>query len=112
MNAEGLGDGGAGDIRVQNGAVMAPALHLGSHQTGDQGLAHAALAADNGNNLLHAGRRIQLFAEAFGASFGAVFAAAGTIMGAFAHYTISLPFLSFCKNAVFIVSNGSIIYEM
>ena len=97
MDAEGLGDGGAGDIRVQNGAVVAPALHFGGHQAGDKGLAHTALAADHGNDLFHAGLRVQCFAEALRVSFGAVFAAGGTIMGAFAHYSISLPFLSFCQ---------------
>ena len=40
MDAESLGDGGAGDIGVQNTHLIAPAAHGDSQLAGDHGLAY------------------------------------------------------------------------
>ena len=83
VDAEGLGDGGAGDVGIQNGGLMAPQLGLGSQQGGDQGLAHTALAADNGVYVLDGSALGQRRPQVLGILAGsAVFAAGGTIVGA------------------------------
>ena len=92
MDAEGLRDGGAGNVRVQDGAVVAAALHLGRHQGGDQGLAHAALAADDRDDLFDARALAQVLPEALRGALGAIFAACGAIVCTFAH-VLFLPFL-------------------
>ena len=97
MDAEGLGDGGAGDVRVQHGAVVAPALHLGGQQAGDQALAHAALAADHGDDLVDLGIGVELLAEALGLrAGGAVLPAGGAIVCALAHEKTSFLKNVFC----------------
>ena len=60
VDAEGLGDGGAGDVRVQNAGGMAPAAHGHRQLAGDHGLADAALAGDDAEDLAHPGVRVQL----------------------------------------------------
>ena len=55
MDAEGLGDGGAGDISVQNTDLIAPAAHGNSQLAGDHGLAYAALTGYDTIDLAHMG---------------------------------------------------------
>ena len=83
VNAEGLGNGGAGDIGVQNSGVVAAQLGLGSQQGGHQRLAHAALAADNGINVLDGSTLSQRGDQILRLGAGStVLAAGGTVMGA------------------------------
>jgi hypothetical protein len=65
--------------------VSAP-LHLGGKKGGDEARADAALAADNGDHLLHAGSGVQGFQKAFRLPLGAVGTAARAIMTAFTHF--------------------------
>lgn len=51
--AKDFGDGRAGDVRVQNGALPSPPGHARGQQGRDQGLAHAALAAHDRHHLAH-----------------------------------------------------------
>ena len=51
VDAEALGDGGAGDVGVQNGGAVAPALHGDGQLAGDHGFADAALAGDDAVDL-------------------------------------------------------------
>ena len=69
-DAEGRGDGGTGDVRVQHGAVVAPALHLGGQQARHQGLAHAALAGDHGDHLADIAALVGRFKKALRRSAG------------------------------------------
>ena len=55
MDAESLGDGGAGDIGVQNTDLIAPAAHGNSQLAGDHGLAYAALTGYDTIDLAHMG---------------------------------------------------------
>ena len=55
MDAEGLGDGGAGDISVQNTDLIATAAHGNSQLAGDHGLAYAALTGYDTIDLAHMG---------------------------------------------------------
>ena len=51
-DAEGLRDGGAGDVGVQDANLVAALVHFAGKQAGDQGLADAALAGDNADDVL------------------------------------------------------------
>ena len=55
MDAEGLGDGGAGDISVQNTDLIATAAHGNSQLAGDHGLAYTALTGYDTIDLAHMG---------------------------------------------------------
>ena len=55
MDAEGLGDRGAGDIGIQNTDLIAPAAHGNSQLAGDHGLAYAALTGYDTIDLAHMG---------------------------------------------------------
>src|SRR5699024_9613666 len=91
VDAEGTGDGGAGDIGVQNAHLLAPGGHGGGQRAGDGGLAHAALAADHGNHLFDVGVGIAGLTEVVGLlTLAAVGAAAGAVVGTFTHGNISL----------------------
>lgn len=73
-------------------APVAAALHLAGEQAGDEALAYAALAADNGNDAADGSALVQGLEKALLAAL-AVFAAGGAVVIAiFAHY-----FYLFCK---------------
>ena len=72
MNAEGLRNRWARDVRIQHGAAVAAALHLRSKKTGDEALADAALAAHHGNDLFYAGIGVQFFQKALRLTLRAV----------------------------------------
>ena len=53
MNTEGLGDGRAGDIGIQNAGLIATALHGDGQLAGDHRLANAALTGNDAVDLTH-----------------------------------------------------------
>ena len=79
VDIEGGGDGGAGNIGVQNTHLLAPARHGHGQTGGDSALAHAALAADYGDDLLYVGIGVGRGPQVPGAAAGS---AAGTIVAA------------------------------
>ena len=84
--AEDLGNRGAGDVRVQDSDLEAPAAHDDSQLAGDHGLADAALAGHHAVDLAHAGIGVVLFQKRLGLlAFGTAFAAGGAVVGTFAH---------------------------
>ena len=103
MDAEGLGDGGAGDVGVQHGGTAAPALHSDGQLAGDHGLAHAALAGDHAVDLAHAAARMEglLFKYVDFLALAATFAAGAAIMCAFAHNDNS--FTAFSNSVLYII---------
>ena len=74
-DAEGLREGGAGDVCVENGRIVAAALHLGGEQASDKGFADATLAAHNADYLLDAGTLVKCLAEGLRAALTAALAA-------------------------------------
>ena len=90
VDAEGFGDGGTGDIRIKHSRLISAALHLACKQPCDKALANAALAADNGNDLFNACRRVELCAKILLLAFAAVFLTGRTIVCTFAHFEILL----------------------
>ena len=74
-DTEGLRDGWAGDVRIENSRVVAAALHLGGEQARDEGLADAALAAHNADDLLDAGALVKRLAEGLRTALAAALAA-------------------------------------
>ena len=90
VDAEGLGDGGAGDVGVQDAHLMAPAAHGDRQLAGDHGLAHAALAGHDAVHLADVGVRVVLLQKGLGLlPFAAALAAGGAVMGTLAHCSIS-----------------------
>ena len=84
MDAKGLGDGGAGDVGVQNANSAARTAGQDRKLAGDHGLANAALAGDDAVDLAHPGGGIVLLQKGLGlGAFTAAFAAGAAIMGAF-----------------------------
>ena len=55
-HAEHLGDGRAGNVGVQNAHLVPGARQLNCQRARDQRLAHAALAGQNGDDVLHLGQ--------------------------------------------------------
>ena len=51
-HAEHLGNGGAGDIGVEDAHLVTRALELCGKATADERLAHASLAGQNGDDVL------------------------------------------------------------
>ena len=88
MQAKRLGDGGAGHIRIEDADAFAAAACLYRKRGRYEGFAHAALAAHNGDDVLHVGLRIAALLHALrrGAR-GTVRTAARAVMAAclFAH---------------------------
>jgi len=84
VNAKGLGNGGAGDVGVQDGGGVAPAVQQHRHHAGDHGLADAALAADDADDLLDAAHGVGGLQKTLGGlgSLSAVLAAGPAIVGA------------------------------
>ena len=80
---EHAGDGGTGDIRVQDGGGEAPLLHRAGQQGGDQGFAHAALAADHADDPLDGGFFVAGYLKAF--LLAILFAGAAVVIAVFTH---------------------------
>ena len=91
VDTEGLGDGGAGDVSVQHGHIVAPALHGNGQLAGDHGLADAALAGHHAVNLADPAALPQgLDLEGAAAlALRAAFTAAAAIVGTIAHNQFS-----------------------
>ena len=91
VDTEGLGDGGAGDVGVQNGHIVAPALHGDGQLAGDHGLADAALAGHHAVDLTYAAAGAEgLFLKyVYFLALAAAFAAGAAIVGAIAHNRFS-----------------------
>ena len=87
MDTEGLGDGGAGDVGVENGGFKAAALHGNSQHRGDKAFAYAAFAADNADDLFDIAHLIHGRKKALRILAGRTFlAAAGAVVRTiFAH---------------------------
>ena len=91
MDAEGLRDGRAGDVRVEHGGLMAAALHFAGEQAGDEGLSDAALAGNDCDDLIDSGPCAQRLEQGLRLALGAAFAAGRAIVGAiFAHVESSV----------------------
>ncbi len=91
VDAESLGDRGAGDVRVQDAGLVA--LPPGQHRklTGDHGLADAALAGDDAEDFAYPGVGVVGLAQVLGrGALGAGFAAGAAIVGAFCHCFVLL----------------------
>ena len=98
IDAEGLRDGRAGDVGIQNGHLVAALVHLGGEQAGDEGLAHAALAGHDADHMLDVGALVGRQggrAGLGGAVAAAGDAAAGALVRAF-----------FCHDSFFLFSSG------
>ena len=80
MDAEGLGDGGAGDVRVQDAHPVAHPGHGDRQLGGDHALAHAALAADHADDVADHGMGVAGLVQVLG--LAAAVAAGGAVMGA------------------------------
>ena len=91
MDAEGLGDGGAGDVRVQNGGAIALPPQRHRQLAGDHGLAYAALAGHHAVDPTYAAAGAEgLFLKyVYFLALAAAFAAGAAIMGAIAHNRFS-----------------------
>ena len=84
VDAEGGGDGGAGDVGVQHGHLLAHAAHGHRQGGGHQALAHAALAADHGDDLSDVGQAVGGDVEVLGRStLPAALTAGGAVVGTF-----------------------------
>lgn len=66
MDAEGLGDGGTGDVGIQNADLMAPAAHGDRQLAGDHGLSDAALAGHDAEHLTDVGFGMVLLQQGLG----------------------------------------------
>ena len=80
VDAEGLGDGGAGDVGVQDADAVAHPGHGDRQLAGDHALAHAALAADHADDVADDGMGIAGLVKIL--RLAAVVAAAAAVMGA------------------------------
>ena len=86
VDAEGLGDGGAGDVRVQDAHLMPGAAGQDRQLAGDHGFADAALAGYDAVDLAYAGGGVVGFQEGLGfGAFPAALAAGAAVVGAFCH---------------------------
>ena len=91
VDTEGAGNGGTGDVRVQNGHVVALTPHRHRQLAGDHGLAYAALAGHHAVDLTYAaaGAEGLLFKYVGFLALAAAFAAGAAIVGAIAHNRFS-----------------------
>ena len=87
MNAEDLGNGGAGDVGIQHGGLVALSLHGHRQKRSDQALAYATLTADDANDFVDTAARIGFFHHIPGRiAFPAVLTASFAVVCApFAH---------------------------
>ena len=87
------GNGGTGNVRIHHRRMFTPAAELHRQHGGNGGFSHAALTADDANDLFHAGQRICLRQQALCLTAGAAFAAGGTLPAAIlAHSNSSFLF--------------------
>ena len=87
MDAEGFGDGGACDIRINDCGMVSLLLHGRSQQGSHKGFSHAALAADYGDYIFDAGHFVRGLKHAFRVPVLAGFPAGRTIVIAvFTHF--------------------------
>ena len=95
VDAEGLGDGGAGDVGVQDAHLVAPPAHGDRQLAGDHGLAHAALAGHDAEHFADVGLGMVLLQQGLGLlPLAAALAAGGAVMGTFTHSTV-ISFFAF-----------------
>ena len=94
-DAEGLGNRRACNVGVENGAVIAAALHLTRQKACHKRFADAALAGNNGDNLFYAGLLVKLLEKALRLAGGAIFSAGGAVMCTFAHFYIPFKYMLF-----------------
>ena len=85
MDAESLGDGGAGDISVQNTDLIAPAAHGNSQLAGDHGLAYAALTGYDTIDLAHMGVGMVGLQQGLRLPGSTALPAAGAVVRTFTH---------------------------
>ena len=84
MDAEGLGDGGTGDVGVQDPGFVTRAAGQNRKLAGYHRLADAALSGYDAVNLAHMGGRIVGLEKGLGlGAFPAALAAGAAIVGAF-----------------------------
>ena len=98
LDAEGLRNGRAGDVGIQNGHFVTALVHLGGEQAGDEGLAHAALAGHDADHMLDVGALVGR--KGAGASLGGAIAAAGDAAAG------ALVGTFFCHDSFFLFSSG------
>ena len=85
MDAESLGDGGAGNVGIEDGHVVTFAAHGHGQLAGDHGLAHAALTGDNAVDFAYAATLMEGLFLKYILALAAVLAAAAAIVIALAH---------------------------
>ena len=91
--AEGGGDGGAGDVGVHDAHLVAPLGHGGGQGGGGGALADAALAGHDGIDVLDGGILVQGCDEVLGIHVVAAGPAGAAVMGTFFRHGSKLPFL-------------------
>ena len=86
--AEGLRDGRAGDVGVEDSRLKAAALHLYGHEGRDEGFTYAAFAADDGDDVFYVRSFMGLSLEALRLRAAGAFAAAAgaVVIAIFTHY--------------------------
>ena len=85
VDAEALGDGGAGDISVQNTDLIATAAHGNSQLAGDHGLAYTALTGYDTIDLAHMGVGMVGLQQGLRLTGSTALTAGGAIVRTFAH---------------------------
>ena len=94
VQAEGLRNGRAGDVGVENGGLVAKLVHGHGQHGGHGRFADAALAGDDGDDLFHLRVFVGFGKQALLLAVRTAFAAARTVAAASAHNQ-NTPFVSF-----------------
>ena len=89
MDAEQLGDGRAGDVGIQDAAVVAPAGHGAGQQGTGHALADTAFARNNADDLFHAAVGVGGIVLRCGGAGRTCCPAGGTVMGTFFAHTLT-----------------------
>ena len=106
MDAEALGNGRTGKVRVQDGRAVAAAVHILGQHRGNKGFSHAAFAADHADDFFHAAVRI-------GFLFGNGLTAVAIQFAAFAFFgSAFFTRCMFCHNADSFFLNLSLYYTV
>ena len=90
------GNGGTGDVGIQDPYGVFSAAHGGGQHRGDDGFPHAALTGNNADNMPDLGVLMGSFKGGCAASGGTVCTACGTVMGTigvFFSHTLTVSFL-------------------
>ena len=96
VHAEGLRDGGTGDIGVHDADLVTAAVQRDGELARDHGLADAALAGHNAEHLADVAFGVRRFAQGLRrCTLSAALAAGRAIMGAFAHRSV-FSFAAWC----------------